>query len=77
MKEIICKKKWNNKTLPKHLMVDKIKINNAKSITEKFNEFFVNIGPNLANKVLQCDLTFESYLPTVNTTLNETRLSED
>ena len=77
MKEVIGKKKCNNETLPKHLIVDKIEINDAKSIAEKFNEFFVNIGPNLANKIPQCDLTFKSYLPTVNTTLSETVLSED
>ena len=77
MKEIIGKKKCNNETLPKHLIVDKIEIHDAKSIAEKFNEFFVNIGPNLANKIPQCNLTFKSYLPTVNTTLKETVLSEN
>ena len=40
-------------------------------------DFFVNIGSNLANKILQCDLTFKSYLPTVNATLKETVLSEN
>ena len=36
------------------------------------------IRQNLANKISQNDLTaFKSYLPTVNTTLNETVLSED
>ena len=77
MKEIICKKKCNNEILPKLLIVDKIEINNSKSIAEIFNEFIVNIGQNLANKILQCDLTFESFLPKVNTTLNKTVLSED
>ena len=77
MKEVIGKKKCNNETLPKHLIVDKIEINDVKSIAEKFNEFFVNIGPNFANKISQCELTFKSYLPTVNTTLNEAVLSED
>ena len=77
MKEIIGKKKCNNETLTKHLIVDKIKIHDAKSIAEKFNEYFVSIGPNLANKSPQCDLTIKSYLPTVNTTLNEAVLSED
>ena len=77
MKEIIGKKKCNNETLPKHLIVDKIEIHDAKSIAEKFNEFFVNIGPNLANKIPQCNLTFKSYLPTVNTTLKETVLSKN
>ena len=77
MKEIICKKKCNNEILPKLLIVDKIEINNSKSIAEIFNEFIVNIGQNLANKILQYDLTFESFLPKVNTTLNKTVLSED
>ena len=75
IKEVIDKKKCNDETLPKHLIVDKIEINDAKSIAEKFNEFFVNIGTNLANKIPQCDLTFKSYLPTINATLNETMLS--
>ena len=55
MKEIIGKKKCNNETLPKHLIVDKIEIHGAKSIEEKFNEFF-KIGPNLPNKIPQCEL---------------------
>ena len=76
-KKIIGKKKCNNETLPKHLILDNIEICDAKFIAEKFNEFFVNIGPNLANKIPQCDLNFKSYLPTVNTTLKETVLSED
>ena len=72
MKEIIGKKKCNNEALTKYLIVDKIKIHDVKSIAKKFNELFVAIGPNLANKIPQCDLTFKSYLPTVNTTLKET-----
>ena len=72
MKEIIGKKKRNNKTLPKHLIVYKIEIGDAKSIAKKFNEFFVKIGPDLANKIPQRDLTFKSNLPTVNATLKET-----
>ena len=63
--------------LPNHLIVDKIEINDAKSTAKKFNKFFVNMGPNLANKMLQSDLSFKSNLPTVNITLNETALSED
>ena len=63
--------------LPNHLIVDKIEINDAKSTAKKFNKFVVNIGPNLANKMLQSDLSFKSNLPTVNITLNETALSED
>ena len=77
MKEIIGKKKCNNGTLLKHRIVDEIEIHDAKSIAEKILEFFVNIGPNLTNKIPQCDLTFKSYLPTVNATLKETAFSEN
>ena len=77
MKEIIGKKKCNNETLPKYLIVDKIEIHDANSIAEKFNEFFVNIGQNLGNKISQCNPTFKSHLPTVNTTVKEIVLHEN
>ena len=62
MKAIIVKKKWNNETLPKYLIVDKIEINDAKPISEKFNKFFINLGPNLANEIAQFDLTLYTEL---------------
>ena len=77
MKEIIGKKKCINQVLPKQILVDKIEINDAKSIAEKFNEFYVNVGPNLAKKIPQSDLNFESYLPKVNTALNEKSLTDN
>ena len=43
MKEIIGKKKRNNKTLPEHLIVYEIETSDAKSIAGKFNEFFLSI----------------------------------
>ena len=73
----MAKKKCNNETLFKHLIVDRTEIHDAKSIPEKFNECFLNLGPNLANKISQCDLAFKSYLPTVDTTLKVTVLGED
>ena len=53
MKEIIGKKKCNSLILPKQILVDKIEVNDARSIAEKFNEFYVNVGPNLAKKIPQ------------------------
>ena len=50
MKEIIGKKKCNSQILPKQILVDKIEVNDTTSIAEKFNEFYVNVGPNLAQK---------------------------
>ena len=71
---IIGKKKFMNQVLPKQILVDKFEINDTKSIAEKF---YVNVGPNLAKKIPQSDLNFESYLPKVNTTLNEKFLTEN
>ena len=73
MKEII----GNNETLPQHLIVDRMEISDAKSIAKKFNKRFVNIRLNFANKIPKNGLTFKSYLPKVNTTLNETVLSKN
>ena len=50
MKEIIGKKKCNNETLPKHLIVDKIEIHNAKFFAEKFNKFLSTLGRILLSK---------------------------
>ena len=73
----MVKKKCDNETLLKHVIVHTIEISNVKSIAGKFHEFFVNIRQNHADKVPQSDLTFISYFPTVNATLNNTVLSED
>ena len=48
-----------------------------KSITEKFNEFFVNVEPNLTTKTPPSDRSSKWYLPKLNTTLNKTPLKED
>ena len=77
MKEIIGKKKCNSQILPKQTLVDKIEVNDARSIAEKFNEFYVNVRPNLAKKIPQGDINFESYLPKVNATLKESSLTEN
>ena len=52
MKETIGKTKCNNKTLPKHLIVDKMKINDAKSIAESFTIFLSTLGQILQTKFL-------------------------
>ena len=54
-----------------------MEISDAKPITKKFNKFFVNIRLNLADKIPKSGLTFKSYLPKVNATLNETVLSKN
>ncbi len=37
-------------------------INDSTTIANKFNGYFVNVGPNLAKKILTIDTTPTSYL---------------
>ena len=48
MKEIVGKRKFNSDVLPKHIILDKIEINYAKSIA-------VECNGNLARKISQSD----------------------
>ena len=41
-------------------------INDPRLIAEHYNNFFVNIGPNLANKIPDCTSHFQDYLPDAN-----------
>ena len=51
MKEIIGKSKVFHQNLPNNLKINKKSITDKKIIAGKFNEFFINIGPNLAAKI--------------------------
>ena len=77
MKEIIGKSKNINDTFPKQIIVDQIEINDAQSIADKFNEYYVNVGPSLASKIPEGDISYGSYLPEVAITLRENSLTED
>ena len=46
-------------------------------ISNKFNEFFANIGPKLAKKITEVNQTFESYIPKIETSLLYSELTED
>ncbi|XP_065639566.1 uncharacterized protein LOC136072311 [Hydra vulgaris] len=62
IKEILGKQKIHNKALPSVITVDGTQISDVKSVATKFNEFFVNIGPNLASKIKHTPAHFLSYL---------------
>ena len=55
MRKIIGKSKFKIKKLPHRTVIDRKEIIDEKTIAEKFNHFFVNIGPNLALKY-QCQI---------------------
>ncbi|XP_065682311.1 uncharacterized protein LOC136095526 [Hydra vulgaris] len=62
IKEILGKQKIHNKALPSVITVDGTQISDVKSVATKFNEFFVNIGPNLASIIKHTPAHFLSYL---------------
>ena len=53
MKVIIGKSKVYNNNFPKLLNIDKKEITDKKTITEKFNSYFINVGSKLATKIHQ------------------------
>ena len=69
MKEIIGKSKVFHQNLPNNLKINKKSITDKKIIADKVNEFFINIGSNLAAKIQTSNMKFDSYLPHVCTTL--------
>ena len=46
-----------------------------KTIGEKFNEFYVNAGPNLVSKIPQNNNDYKSYLPDITTLFDEPDLT--
>ena len=55
------KKKQND--LPSTFYNGELSFEGAKNIANGFNDFFVNIGPNLAEKISNPDVNFEDFMP--------------
>ena len=51
MKELIGKARNTESSLPIKLVIEKKEVTEIKDIAKKFNNFFTNVGPNLAKKV--------------------------
>ena len=62
MKELIGKTRNIESSLPKKLVIEKKKKTEIKYITEEFDNFFKNVGPNLAKKVSNSSNSFSSSL---------------
>ena len=77
MKEIIGKSKVFQQNLPNNLRINKTSITDKKIIADKFNEFFINIGSNLAAKIPPSNMNFDSYLPHVCTIFAEKSVTEE
>ena len=60
MKLLIREKR--KKTLPKAFNYDNEEITDPFRIANKFNEYFANVGPNLASQIPSLSTSFKSFL---------------
>ena len=75
--EVIGKRRGTCNSFPKTLIIDKVEINDTKTIANLFNNFFAKVGLNLVSKIPKSDRNFEAYISKVNTRLYENPLMED
>ena len=62
IKEVINKTK-NKHDFPNHFLIDDVNVSDPLMIANKFNEFFVNIGPKLADGIISpLNTNFKDYL---------------
>lgn len=71
---IYCKNKVGNQILSKRIATEKEEILNQKTIVQKVNGFFVNIGPNWAKINPNLKASFKSYMNTMEQTFIDLNL---
>ena len=76
LKDVIGKTKINENRLSKKIALENKEITDQKTIAEKFDEFYVNAGPNLASKIPQNNNDYKSCLPNITTLFDEQHLTE-
>lgn len=62
IKEILGKNALNSKKLPNMILIEGMTFFTEKEIATEFNNFFTNIGPNLAKKVKKARKKYVDYL---------------
>ena len=67
MKEVIGKARKTRPLLPSKTIVNNLEINEEKRIANKFDHFFIDIGPELANEISEPARSIESHIPKSNT----------
>ena len=70
------KTKLISHNLPRRLIVNETEISDQKDIAKHFNEYFINVGPNLASNIPDTGQDFKSYL-TENTLVQEESILTD
>ena len=54
--------KWKNSFIPAKIIKGNNAITNVKTIANEFNNFFANIGKNLANSIKVTDISYKDFL---------------
>ena len=75
IKEVIGKEKIQQQNFPQKICIGNKEITDLKTIAEKFNKFFTEIGPNLAKDIDPSSVTFDNYLKTFNANQPEHNLT--
>ena len=75
MKEVIGKSKLIHSTLPRKIVINKNVIFEEKHIGNAINNFFINIGPKLADYIPTTTRSFESQVQNTNETIKEEPVS--
>ena len=66
MKEVISKARKTQPLLTSKTIVNSTEINKDKRIANEFNNFFIDIGPELAKEIPRTARSFKSYVPKSN-----------
>ena len=66
-----------HKNFSKTLRINKTSITVKNVITNKFNEFFINLGSNLASKIAPSNKNFDSFFPQISTIFCENSITEE
>ena len=69
MKEVTGKSKLFHSTLPRKVFINKNVIFDEKRMTNAFNNFFINIGPKLADDIPTVTRSFENNVQKTNETI--------
>ena len=77
IKEVIGKKNLDRNTLPTIIKINNNLIVNKSLIAETLNNFFVDIGTNLASKIGPSQTNFRSYLTPNKNVMTNHELTED
>ena len=69
--KLMGKTQFKNTNLPQRMNIDGESITDKSSIAEKFNEFFVGVGANLASSLHPSSKNYDSFIKNNDTTMGE------